>query len=342
MSVNRYRLCLLSLASLLLAPLAQAAGENQALTIGTGSVTGVYYPAGGAICRLVNKEQPQHRIRCSIVSTPGSIYNLQQLRDGRLAVAVVQSDTQYLAFQGLDGFAETGPFDKLRSLFSLHPESLTLVVRQDGGIRTLADLPGKRLDIGNPGSGDRSSMAALMQAQGWDSSAFSLLASLPAAERARALCDGKIDAFAYMVGHPSGTLKEASSSCNIRLLPVAGPAVDSLLQAHPYFSPVRIPAGLYRGADEEVATFGVQATLVTSADLPDEQAYQLVKSVFDNFGQFKRLHPAFALLKKETLLTQGLSAPLHPGALRYYREVGLLPSDEPSPPPVDTTEKTRR
>ena len=294
------------------------------LTIGTGSVTGVYYPAGGAICRLINKDQKSHHLRCTVEATEGSIYNLQRLQSHKLELAIVQSDAQKAALQGQGLFSETGPNRELRSLFSLYVEPLTLVTRQNAGISSLADLLGKRVDIGNPGSGDRNTMNYLIQAMGWQLSQFAATSELKGAERAQALCDENIDAFVYVVGHPSGTIKEASSSCDISLLPVTGPQVDALLAQHPEYVPTLIPNGLYQGADQDTPSFGVSATVVTTTALSDEAAYYIVKAVFDNFEQFKRLHPAFASLSKEQMVRQGLTASLHPGAERYFREVGLL------------------
>ena len=294
------------------------------LTIGTGSVTGVYYPAGGAVCRLINKSADKPRLRCSVQATDGSIANLQALRDQKLSLAVVQSDSQAAALRGQGTFAAMGPNPELRSLFGLYTEPLTIVARQEASIQQLEDLQGKRVDIGNPGSGDRSTMDIVIQAMGWTSASFAAVSELKGAERAQALCDNQIDAFVYVVGHPSGTIKEASSSCDINLVEVSGPSIERLLSHHPEYSTAIIPGRLYRGAEQDIPSFGVSATLVTTSQLPDEIAYRVVKSVFENFGQFKRLHPAFAQLQKQQMVTQGLTAPLHPGARRYFEEVGLL------------------
>ena len=303
---------------------ALAAPQASSLIIATGSVTGVYYPAGGAVCRLINKTSGPLKLRCSVQATSGSIYNLQALRAHKVNLAVVQSDAQMAALKGQGEFTPTGADSELRSLFGLYVEPLTIVARQDANIQQLDDLPGKRVDIGNPGSGDRSTMDILMHSQGWDLKTFSEISELKGAERAQALCDNKIDAFVYVVGHPSGTIKEASSSCNINLVEISGTGVDKLLSAHPEYSKTIIPGQLYRGADQDIPSFGVSATLVTNSQLPDDIAYQLVKAVFDNFEQFKRLHPAFSQLNKQQMVSQGLSAPLHPGAKRYFIEAGLI------------------
>ncbi|MGL4220481.1 MAG: TAXI family TRAP transporter solute-binding subunit [Shewanella sp.] len=301
-----------------------AAAPTSSLIIATGSVTGVYYPAGGAVCRLINKSSTPLKLRCSVQATSGSIYNLQALRAHKVNMAIVQSDAQMNAVKGQDEFSSTGADNQLRSLFSLYIEPLTIVARQDANIQQLSDLPGKRVDIGNPGSGDRSTMDILMSSQGWNINTFAAISELKGAERAQALCDNKIDAFVYVVGHPSGTIKEASSSCDINLVEISGDEIDKLLSSHPEYSKAIIPGRLYRGADQDIESFGVSATLVTNSDLPDDTAYQIVKSVFDNFEQFKRLHPAFSQLKKQQMIEEGLSAPLHPGAKRYFIEAGLI------------------
>lgn len=301
-----------------------SAAEQRFVTIGTGGVTGVYYPAGGAICRLVNMDRKEHGIRCSVESTGGSVYNLNAIRQGELDLAVAQSDQQYHAYHGDADFSEVGPDENLRSVFSLHPEPFTVVASRGSNIHTFEDLAGKRVSVGNPGSGQRATAEVLLQAMGWGLDKFSLAAELKAAEQSQALCDGNIDAFFYTVGHPSGAIKEATTSCDSVLVNVQNDATEALLENNPYYRVATIPGGMYRGNDDDVTTFGVAATFVTSASVPDDVVYEIVKAVFENFDSFKRLHPAFGNLNKEEMVSDALTAPLHPGALRYYKEVGLI------------------
>ncbi len=294
------------------------------ITIGTGSVTGVYYPTGGAICKLVNKERKNHNIRCSVESTGGSIYNVNTLRTGELDFAIVQSDWQYHGYNGTSKFEKQGKLEKLRALFSIHPEPFNVIARTDSGIESIADLKGKRVNIGNPGSGDRATMSIVMDAMGWTNDSFRLTAELKGSERSQALCDNKIDAFVYVVGHPNGSIKEATTSCDAKLIPVAGPQIENIVKDNSYYAFSTIPAGMYRGTDIDVSSFGVAATMVTTSDISDEVAYEVTKAVFENFSIFKRLHPAFANLKKENMVSANLSVPLHPGAEKYYKEVGLI------------------
>ncbi|CAM3823981.1 TAXI family TRAP transporter solute-binding subunit [Vibrio aquimaris] len=304
-------------------PFSVLAKDNY-VTIGTGGVTGVYYPTGGAICRLVNKTKAAHGIRCSVVSTGGSIYNVNTIRAGELEMGVVQSDWQYHGYNGTSKFADAGPFKELRSVFSAHPEPFTVVARKDSGIKTFEDLKGKRVNIGNPGSGQRGTMDVLMERYDWSTEDFKLASELKASEQSKALCDGKLDAMIYVVGHPSAAIQEATTSCDSDIIEVSGPEIDQLIAEASYYRNATVPGGTYKGNPDDVNTFGVGATFVSSTAVSEEVIYHIVKSVFENFNNFKKLHPAFAHLKKEEMIKSGLTAPLHPGALKYYKEAGLI------------------
>ncbi|MEW5422120.1 TAXI family TRAP transporter solute-binding subunit [Amorphus sp. 3PC139-8] len=303
---------------------AASAQDQQFISIGTGGVTGVYYPTGGAICRLVNRDRKEHGIRCSAESTGGSVYNINTVRAGELEFGVAQSDWQYHAYNGTSKFEDQGPFEKERAVFSVHPEPFTLLVRGDSGIESFEDLKGKRVNVGNPGSGQRATMEVVMDAFGMEMGDFSLATELKGSEMAQALCDGNIDAMIYTVGHPAAAIQEAVNSCDVDLVDVKGEPIDKLVEENPYYRVATIPGGMYKGNPDDTTTFGVGATFITSSDVPDEVVYVVVKSVFDNFDQFKQLHPAFANLKEEQMIKDGLSAPLHDGAKKYYQERGWM------------------
>ena len=310
---------------------AVAEPDGTFITIGTGGVTGVYYPTGGSICRLVNKNTEQHGVRCNVEATGGSIYNLNTIAAGELDMGVAQSDWQYHAYHGTSKFAPPegrGANPALRAVFSVHAEPFTVVARADAGINAFADLKGKRVNIGNPGSGQRGTMEELMTALGWTKDDFKIATELKSAEQSKALCDNKIDAMVITVGHPSGNIKEASTACDAVLVSVTGPEVDKLVADNAYYRHATIPAGMYRGTDGDTATFGVAATFVSSTNTPADTVYEVVKAVFGNFEDFKKLHPAFGTLTKSDMVRLGLSAPLHDGAVRYYEETGLLVADE--------------
>lgn len=303
---------------------AGTASAQSFITIGTGGVTGVYYPTGSAICRLVNKGRKEHGIRCSVESTGGSVYNLNTIRAGELDMGVAQSDWQFHAWNGTSKFKDAGANKELRAVFSVHPEPFTVVARADSGIKSFADLKGKRVNIGNPGSGQRGTMEVVMDAMSWKKSDFALASELKAAEQSKALCDNKIDAMVYTVGHPSGSIKEATTSCDTVLVPVTGAAIDKLVAENDYYRTATIPGGMYRGNANDTQTFGVGATFVSSTNASADTVYQVVKAVFENFDSFRKLHPAFANLKKAEMVKDGLSAPLHDGAAKYYKEAGLM------------------
>ncbi|MBC6405669.1 MAG: TAXI family TRAP transporter solute-binding subunit [Rhodospirillales bacterium] len=298
--------------------------DEKFITIGTGGQTGVYYVVGQSICKLVNRGSGQHGVKCTAPSTGGSIANINAIKAGDQDMGVAQSDWQFHALNGSSKFEESGAFPGLRAVFSVHPEPFTVVARADSGIKTFDDLKGKRVNIGNPGSGQRGTMEVIMAAKGWTMDDFALASELKSAEQSQALCDNKIDAIVFTVGHPNGSIQEATTSCDAVMVPVTGPEIDKLVSDNPYYSAATIPGGMYKGSGEDVDTFGVRATFVSSEDVDPETVYQVVKAVFDNMNRFKKLHPAFAVLMPEQMIEAGLSAPLHDGAARYYKEKGLL------------------
>jgi TRAP transporter TAXI family solute receptor len=300
------------------------AADQRFVTIGTGGVTGVYYPTGGAICRLVNKSRKEHGIRCSVESTGGSIYNINTIRAGELDMGVAQSDWQYHAYNGTSKFEDQGAFKELRAVFAVHPEPVTVIARADAGIKNVDDLKGKRVNIGNAGSGTRGTWEVMETALGWTRGDLKLAAEFKSSETGQALCDNKIDAYFWLVGHPSALTKETVASCDAVLVNVTGPAIDKLVADNPYYRKATIPGGMYSSNAEDVTTFGVGATFVSSTAVPEDVIYEVVKAVFENFEDFKGFHPAFANLKEAEMIKDGLSAPLHPGAVKYYKEKGWM------------------
>lgn len=299
------------------------AGEAVEITIGTGSPAGVYYQVGKAICRLVNAGSSEHGIACRSPSTAGSIFNLNNLRAAKLQLGVVQSDWQFHAFKGSSRFEAGGPDEKLRALFSVHGEPFTVVARRDAGILTFDDLKGTRVNIGNPGSGQRGTMEVVMQAKSWDKNVFALANELPASQQSLALCHDRVQAMVYTVGHPNVSVAQAAGLCDAVIVEVSGPDIDKLVNENPYYAYTQVPGGVYPGNPDPVITFGVTATVVTSEDVDEETVYQVVKAVFDGIADFRKMHPAFGELDPAKMVTDGLSAPLHEGAVRYYRENGL-------------------
>jgi TRAP transporter TAXI family solute receptor len=295
------------------------------VTIGTGGVTGVYYPTGGAIARIINQKRDRYGIRAMVESTAGSVFNVNAVIAGDLEFGLVQIDRQYQAINGLAEWGPKGKQEDLRAVFCLYPEFVTLVAAVDAGIAKLEDLKGKRVNIGNFGSGQRQNAIDALTAVGIDYNTDLIAESVNATEAPGLLQQGQIDAFFYTVGHPSGAIKEAAAGARkVRFVPVTGSGIDKLIAGHPYYTKATIPVGFYPELqnDSDVDTFGVKATLVTSAKVKEQVVYAITKEVFDNFEQFKKLHPAYAVLTKTNML-ENQPAQIHPGAMKYYKEAGL-------------------
>lgn len=291
------------------------------VTMGTGGQTGTYYVVGQTVCRLVNNLEDAN-IKCNAPSTGGSVANVNGIRSGDLDLGVAQSDVGFNAMSGLKQFDTK--FEDLRSVFSMHGEPLTIVARADSNISSFSDLENKKVNVGNPGSGQRATMETLMNFKGLDFDYFSLASELTSTEQSSALSDKNIDAFTIVTGHPSGLIQEATTVSDARIIPVEGDDIDKLIQKYPYYAKTTIPGGLYKGNPDDISTYGVVATIVTDKDTPDDVIYSITKAVFNNLDRVKKIHPAFANLTAENMIKDGLSAPLHEGAKRYYKERGWI------------------
>lgn len=301
-----------------------AGAAEKIVSVGTAGVTGVYYPAGGAICRLVKRGRMDHGIRCVVESTGGSINNLELLRKGDLELGIIQSDLLYSAYNGSGIFYDVPPDKGLRAVFSLHGEPFTVIARADAKINTFDDLKGKRVNIGAAGSGARATMEELMAKKGWTNKSFASVVDVKANDLGAALCGKKIDAMVYSGGHPNGAVQTITSMCATRLISVEGDTINNLISEHPFYSPAVIPGGMYVGSPKDVKTFGVRAVLTARADLDADEVYEIVKAVFDNLDNFKTLHPVFATLDAPHMVSGSDVIPLHPGAIKYFREKGLI------------------
>ena len=294
----------------------------QFVTIGTGGVTGTYYPTGGAVCRMVNKLKKQTGIRCTVESTGGSVYNVNTIKAGELDFGIAQSDTVYQAYNGQGKF-EGKPQKELRSVMAIYPELLAFVTRKDSGINSIPDMKGKKINIDVPGSGTRMTTDIIMDAEGVDSNSLTLKSELKSTEGPNMLKDKKIDGYFGMFGHPTANIKDASNSVDINIVPISGPAIDKLIEKYPYYAKGFISGTFYKGVTEDVPSIGVKAVLVSSTALDDKAVYVVTKAILDNFETFKKLHPAYKTITKKSLL-DGLSVPQHEGAKKAFKEAGLL------------------
>ena len=293
-------------------------------TLATGSPGSLYHPVGNAICRMFNLPGENRSIPCVAVRSDGSVANIRRVESGEAIFGLSQTDLAYAAFHGTGPFTAAGPDPKLRTLIALYPEAFTVVARADSGIRDFRDLRGRRIGIGKSGAGNTFTRDVLLRFFDWKISDRERLLEFGPAEQNRALCSDKVDAIIFAAGHPDGLTQEATTGCRARLVRVAGPEIDRLLARHPYYVASVIPGGMYAGNPDDVPTFGTRAVLVTTSDQPDDLAYALVKAVLDNFADFRRLHPALSALDIGDLVPGGTVMPIHPGAIRYYREAGFL------------------
>jgi TRAP transporter TAXI family solute receptor len=324
--VDRLRPVFLALAAVVFAvatsaPVAAQTESEAFASIGTGQMNGVYYPVGKAICQIINRDLRTHGVRCSPEATPGSVYNIGALKSGELEFAIVQSDVQFAAYHGDERWTGSA-FPHLRSVFSLYPEPVTVMARADAHIKELADLAGRRMNVGSQGSGTRATWDAVEAALGWNNQQRIRPAELRAKASIAALCSGGIDVNLMIIGHPSSLVRSQLDACAANFVAVAGPAIDKLIHDRPYYEREIIPARDY-GAGSDVPTFGGAATLVTSASVDARMVAVIAKEVLTHLGELRTLHPALAGLKAAEMVKDGLTAPLHPGAAKIYKELEL-------------------
>ncbi|MCW8914921.1 MAG: TAXI family TRAP transporter solute-binding subunit [Magnetovibrio sp.] len=295
------------------------------ITIGTGGHAGVYFPTGEAICKSVNKNTIRHNVRCSVIPTNGSIENISMLQSGTIDFGIVQSDIQFYAVRGYGPFKQYGPDQDLRAVLSLFAESFTVVARVGSGIKRLNDLKGKRVNIGNPGSGQRADMDLVMAIKRWKKSDFERATELTSDQQGKALCANKIDAFVFTAGHPNHSIKATAEHCDVEVVQAYDATIKTLVEKYPYYVRTRIPAGAYKGTTSAIPTFGIKATLVATSQIPDKIVKTVVQSIFDDFIDFRFQHSAFFNLKPDEMVRTKHAAPLHPGAALYFGNMGYNP-----------------
>lgn len=294
--------------------------DSDFIVVGTGDLTGVYYPAGGAICRLVNKERNLHGIRCAVESTQGSTYNLNALKRGELDLAIVQPDWLYHAAMGSSIFAQEGASKGLRTLMNLHSEALTIVARKDSGIKTFRDLKGKKVNLGSPESGQRRTMDLILSTLGWDYNDFEIASELSASDMSEALCSGRIDAFVYVVGHPNASISEATTFCESIIIPLPDELIKEFSALYPFYSAGEISGALYRGNPDPIATIKLTARLVSAETLSERTAFELSNVIFNNFESLAQMHPALKGIRRDQAFDFDTKiAPVHKGVMRFLK-----------------------
>jgi hypothetical protein len=296
------------------------------VTVATASPGAIYHPVGNAICRIVNLANANDPAkRCHAIESDGAVANVEKVEAGEATFGLTQSDLAYGAFRGEGPFVATGPDRELRTVIALHRESFAVIARADSAIHTFQDLRGRRVGIGKRGAGYTFTRDVVLRFYGWTISDFDRALELGPTEQNETLCNNRVDAIIFEAAHPDGLTQEATSECRARLVPVTGAPIDRLLATHPYYIASVIPGGMYEGNPADTPTFGTQTVLLTSARQPDDLVYAVAKAVFEDLGDFRRLHPALSKLERKAMVPSEAVMPIHPGALRYYREAGLLP-----------------
>ena len=294
------------------------------VTVTSGVSGGVYHPVGNAICRMFNLAGEHQAMPCVAVSSDGSVANIRRVESGNATFGLSQTDVAYAAFHGEGPIAAAGPDPNLRTVIALYPEAFTVVARADASARDYQDLRDKRVGIGTSGVGYNFTREVILGFYGQTTSAPERVLEVAPSEQSQALCSDKVDAIIFEAGHPNGLTQEATTNCPARLVRVAGQPIDRLLATHPYYIAVVIPGGMYAGNPGDVPTIGTRAVLVSSSNQPDELVYAVVKAVFDHFAVFRQLHPALSNLEIKDMVPVDAVVPIHPGALKYYRDVGLI------------------
>jgi TRAP transporter TAXI family solute receptor len=296
--------------------------QQQSIIIGTGGSAGMYYPTGKAICRIINIGKQGHGIHCTAKTTKGSADNLMAFALGDLRFGIAKSDRIYQAFRGLDRWIGK-PQKKLRTIFSTHSESVHLMA--DSSLYTIQDLKGKNVDIGPPGWMDNIDALATLNAFQIDLKDINE-SGLKRNEAIELFQKGQLDAIFYTVGDPSGIVKKTSEIRNANIIPLGGREIDELIVRSPFYHKVVIPVHWYPKLKNKrnIPSFGYKTIFFTSAEASEEVVYRITREVFNNFEKFKKQHPAFEELTKQNMVEiLDRLAPIHPGALRYFKKVGL-------------------
>ncbi len=293
--------------------------------IGTGGTAGTYYPVGGLIANAIsaNSGNGVEGLVASAVASNGSVANISAIQSGASESGFTQSDVAYWAYSGTGLYEGKGKVEDLRLIATLYPETIHLVARADAGIKSVADLKGKRVSMDEPGSGTIVDARLVLSAYGITEKDIhpEYLKPGPAGER---LQDGALDAYFFVGGYPTGAIVELAATNNITLVPITGPEADKLLSEQKFFSADTVPANTYKNVGE-TKTISVAAQWVTSAKQPDDLIYNIVKALYNEANQ-KALQAGHAKGKLITLENATTSAgiPFHPGAERYYKEAGAL------------------
>lgn len=307
---------------------APSSAKEKFVALGTSSQSGVYYPVAQGICGLINGGRDEHLVRCLANTTGGSIYNIQAIATGELDFALTRAGLAYEAYRGIGEFEAYGANPKLRSMSVLYSQPLSVIVKQDSDVKTFLDIVGKRINIGNLGSGKRELAEMMLELMRWTSKDFAEVHELNTSRMGKAFCEDKVDVLIEAIGIPSKFLDDMINGCKGRFVDIPKNVVDAVRLKGPYYEPGVIPAKLYPIHKKDVQTFNVNVVLVSSTDTSAETIYTITKTMFEKFPLLQKTHAVFANMTPKSMVEQAEYIPFHEGALRYYRESNLLPATQ--------------
>ena len=295
--------------------------QQQSFALAVGGFAGTNHAAGSAICRLNNQLALPGKSNCLVIPSKGSVDNLTKLREGELKIGIATPETIAAAYSGTGAFQRAGANKDLKTLFSLNPSFMLLVVSKDSSINKVKDVQTKRV-FAAAGSSSVLLLESVLDAFGVDRKQIELT-DRSRKDLSAALCKGEIEVFFAYSGGGGKYLNDALA-CGARFVPVAGPEAEQVVKNIPTLKIVTVPAETYKGQKEDIKTISGLATLVSTSRLTESEAYALVKGTFDNFELFRKSHPSFENLDPKAMVREGLGAPLHEGAQRYLKEKGLI------------------
>ena len=306
------------LAGSLLASLAVTSLASESLTFGTGGTTGTYYAIGGVMATVLNPLLEESQL--TVTSTGASKANIQEIEDGGADLALVQNDVMYYAYTGTDLFEGEGEYDSFRTIAGLYDETVQIITCNPD-IKTVADLKGKSVSVGDAGSGTEFNAKQILGAYDLSFDDISVV-NLSFGDSADSLKDGKIDAAFVVAGAPTTAVVDLATMKDVYLVQLDEEHIEKLQSDYSFYTETIIEAGTYNGVDEDATTVSVRATLICYTDLSDELVYELTKALFENQEALAAGHAKFELLNLDDAV-KGIAVPFHPGAQKYYEEQGV-------------------
>jgi len=297
--------------------------ENTYLTIGTGDITGLYYLTGGAISRIVNSRSSETGLRLNVKSTSGSVYNIDNVVSETIELGIVQSDRLYQAVNGTQKWQHKAN-KQLRAVFGIHTEAVTLIASERSGITCISHLKDKRVNLGHPDSGQRQNAIHALESQGFDFNKDLNATEFEDYKVPELIHLNQLDAAFITAGHPTDFFNAiCSGNSKVRFIPMI--KLDTILKKYPYYNETQINVSLYPGQSNQtdVKTFGVKSILITSEKIDERDIYLITKAIFSKITVFKKYHPAYTSLSPHYMV-EDLNAPIHPGALKYFKEAKLI------------------